>query len=164
MGHDQVYENKNEMEQTTTNTPTQSSPAPATYTPGPWYWDANPKSKTIYLASAARGRMNETVLTCERWGMQSAIFVFHCREGILAKASDYFRNWKGRDHHADWAQTIDHPDAHLIAAAPELFSPLAEIWPMFESCIGQGNGELEGDREAIARAKAAIARATGAAQ
>jgi hypothetical protein len=43
---------------------------------------------------------------------------------LLENAPTFGKNVPGRDHHADWFQTIDHPDAHLIAAAPTLFAAL----------------------------------------
>lgn len=38
----------------------------------------------------------------------------------------------------------------------ELTTSLKEVTRLFKSCIADGNGELEGDREAIARAEALI--------
>lgn len=85
--------------------------------PGPWIWNANPCSKTISLESVAPSRWNETVLACMRWGMSGAIFVFNNQHGLLEKASAYFKNFPKRDHHANWAQTVEHPDADFIAHA-----------------------------------------------
>ena len=43
-------------------------------------------------------------------------------------------------------------------AAPELLESLRDVLSRFRSCIAGGNGEIEGDREAIERANALIAR------
>lgn len=51
-------------------------------------------------------------------------------------------------------------NAKLIAAAPELLESLVTILASFESCIAGGNGELEGDKDDIARAVNAIKKAT----
>ena len=45
-------------------------------------------------------------------------------------------------------------------AAPELLESLRDVLSRFRSCIAGGNGEIEGDREAIERANAVIARCT----
>ena len=51
-------------------------------------------------------------------------------------------------------------NAKLIAAAPELLGSLVKILDNFKSCIAGGNGELETDKEDIAKAEAAIKKAT----
>ena len=45
-------------------------------------------------------------------------------------------------------------------AAPELLESLKTILSNFKSCIGGGNGELETDKEDIAKAEEAILKAT----
>lgn len=54
----------------------------------------------------------------------------------------------------------DYNIAKLIAAAPELLGSLVKILDNFKSCIAGGNGELETDKEDIAKAEAAIKKAT----
>lgn len=88
------------------------------HTPGPWRWFGNTKSHDIHLATVDRGRV--FVLNFVRWGMGSAQPRFQGRgakRGIMVPATelvtyevDYRRDITG----------IDHPDARLIAAAPEL--------------------------------------------
>lgn len=59
------------------------------------------------------------------------------------------------------AQEHRGPQLVLLAdAAPELLASLRDVLARFRSCIADGNGEIEGDQEAIARAFAAIAKAT----
>lgn len=43
----------------------------------------------------------------------------------------------------------------------ELLGALKDIRSRFASCIAQGNGEIAGDKEALARADSAIAKAEG---
>ena len=40
--------------------------------------------------------------------------------GKPARADELAVAVDGREHHADWFADIDHPDARLIAAAPDL--------------------------------------------
>lgn len=51
-------------------------------------------------------------------------------------------------------------NAKLAAAAPELLESLVKILQNFKSCIAGGNGELETDKEDIAKAEVAIKKAT----
>lgn len=93
----------------------------AKFTKGPWKWEINRSNKRVFLS--ARG--NE-VLRFERWGMHSATPTFtevvdgHLLQGV--KAELLAVDIKGREHHRDWCQEIDHPDAHLISAAPEMYA------------------------------------------
>lgn len=52
-------------------------------------------------------------------------------------------------------------NARLIAAAPELAASLRDILGRFQSCIAQGNGEIDGDAEAVERARAVLAKTEG---
>jgi hypothetical protein len=45
----------------------------------------------------------------------------------MVRADELAVNIPGEDHHADWNQDIDHPDARLIAAAPDLLAVLEAI-------------------------------------
>lgn len=40
----------------------------------------------------------------------------------MKNAYDFANPVAGREHHAKWFQDIDHPDARLIAAAPDLLA------------------------------------------
>lgn len=46
------------------------------------------------------------------------------KNGIMRRAVDLSVPQPGREHHADWWRIIEHPDASLIAAAPELLAAL----------------------------------------
>lgn len=90
-------------------------------TPGRWYWNVNPRAKLISLQS--EGGMRQFVIDFARWGMNSAQPRFQV-DGLMRDAQDCLQIVEGREHHADWYQTINHPDANLIARAPELLSSL----------------------------------------
>jgi hypothetical protein len=96
------------------------------FTPGPWRWELNQKSKRLQLCGG-RPRYDLTVLDFVRWGMSGA--APRLRTGgdnlnIMVRADQFPKIVKGREHHADWFQTIDHPDALLIEAAPDLYDAL----------------------------------------
>jgi hypothetical protein len=89
------------------------------FTPGPWRWEINLKSKSIHLVGG-KPRFDETVIDFSRWGMSGAKPTFRLN-GLLVDAEKFAQPIKGREHHASWCQTLNHPDARLIAAAPSLY-------------------------------------------
>lgn len=93
------------------------------YTPGPWRWELSERGKQIRLCS----RSNMTVMDFVRWGMSGAIPRFLSPEHLLRKATDHGVIVPGREHHAEWFKTLDHPDAKLIAAAPQLAEALKDV-------------------------------------
>lgn len=117
----------------------------AKFTPGPWRWFGNTKTKYIYLATTHSGRLY--VMDFVRWGMQSAQPCFQPAPGKIAMqpATDLVR------YEVDYRQDIaciDHPDAYLIAAAPDLYAA-CEL-------------ALESDDKAVKDVlRAALARARG---
>jgi hypothetical protein len=45
----------------------------------------------------------------------------------MIRAEQHSKIVKGREHHSDWFQTIDHPDALLIEVAPDLYDALQRL-------------------------------------
>lgn len=94
------------------------------HTPGPWRWEVNLKSKRVELCGG-KPQFDLTVLNFSRWGMNGAKveFLQRCKSGMLIEPCEKFAvPIPGREHHADWCQTINHPDANLIASAPDLLA------------------------------------------
>jgi hypothetical protein len=58
---------------------------------------------------------------------------------------------------------IDFKDGRMLRASDSLLSCLKDVLSRFRSCIGGGNGKIEGDDEAIRSAEAAIAIIAGGA-
>jgi hypothetical protein len=94
------------------------------HTPGPWRWEFNASSKIIQLCGG-RPCFDKTVMDFVRWGMGGAAPRFMGDDGgflILHKLpdrKDWIAPFPGREHHANWCADVIHPDARLIAAAPD---------------------------------------------
>ncbi len=91
-------------------------------TPGPWQWEVNIEGKTVKL-QGGRQRHDLTVIGFRRWGLNGAAPTFlrpNLRPGLQTcdRAETYATPAPGRAHHADWFQSIAHPDAALIENAP----------------------------------------------
>jgi hypothetical protein len=103
----------------------------STHTPGPWRWELNPSARDIRLIGG-KIRHDLSVLQFVRWGRNGAAPAFRdCspendRLQIMARADNYGVVAPGREHHADWFRLVDHPDARLIAAAPDLLAACEE--------------------------------------
>ena len=102
----------------------------AAHTPGPWRWEINQKGKSLHLVGG-RPRFDLTLMDFERWGMGGATVRFRdtAFDGMnlmhkLHERPDWIKSFEGRDHHADWCADVIHPDARLIAAAPDLLEAL----------------------------------------
>lgn len=124
------------------------------HTPGPWCWNLNLASKCIELESLGRpAMMRETVLRPRRWGMNSATIDFY-DDGLLRPASNFATPVEGREHHAHWMMDVTHPDAVLIAAAPELLAACeAALQFAAESDEDMGANHWPEMRDAVAKAK-----------
>lgn len=100
------------------------------HTPGPWRWEINRKHKSVELCGGfPAGTFDKTVMSFERYGMKGAAPVFHNWTedgwgGAPNRADELAVEKAGREHHADWFALIDHPNARLIAAAPDLLEAL----------------------------------------
>lgn len=99
------------------------------HTPGPWRWEYDATHKAVQLLGG-RPYFDKTVMDFVRWGMGGAQPRFMGLEdgfAILHRLSDrrdWIRPFAGREHHAHWCSAVDHPDARLIAAAPDLLALL----------------------------------------
>ena len=113
------------------------------HTPGPWEWDVAPSGE-VRLATPDRGRLY--VMGFERKGMQGAQPSFsdwgkgprERRGGIMLAFAD--------------AGGANHPDARLIAAAPDLLEACKEALDAGE------DGDWQSARKALCDA---IAKAVG---
>lgn len=121
------------------------------FTPGPWRWEINLKSRSIDLVGG-RPRFDMHLLTFQRWGMTGATPAFISLDPmkLITKAEAFAVPIVGREHHASWCQTLDHPDANLIAAAPDLYAaleallnggPMEETIPIAEAALAKARGE-----------------------
>lgn len=89
------------------------------HTPGPWVWEVSTKNKEASLESLAS--MRPIVMDFTRWGMGGAAPRFH-DHGIMRRVEEFAVQRK--QHHVGFDQWINHPDALLIAAAPDLLGAL----------------------------------------
>ena len=152
------------------------------HTPGPWRWEYSPKRKSVTLVGG-RPQFDKTVMDFSRVGLSGAgpLFIDRgpdkysilCR--LVDKAKEWCRPIKDREHHAGWIQEVIHPDAQLIAAAPELLEALeacAESLAFARDKLGMfGDGDdrdrkadtfdATGSFNALELARAAINKATG---
>lgn len=101
------------------------------HTPGPWRWELNKKFKTINLCGG-KPTFDLIVMGFERYGMQHAQPRFLDTMKILRPSTESAIIIPGREHYKDWFMGIDHPDANLIAAAPELLEALNKCVQYFE--------------------------------
>jgi hypothetical protein len=125
------------------------------HTPGPWRWEFNAQHKSVHIVGG-RPQFDLTVMDFARWGMRGAVPRFRdtSLDGLnlmdrLCDKPEWIAPAPGREHHSKWFQFVTHPDAKLIAAAPELLA----------ACVAL----IRGDdlQKAIDLARAAIAKAQG---
>lgn len=102
-------------------------------TPGPWRWELNLKCKQAQLCGGdpkgGFGAYDLTVMDFVRWGMGGAKPRFRGNKHfVLHNVEDFAAVVPGREHHKDWFQTVDQPDANYIAAcSPDIVLKLIEI-------------------------------------
>lgn len=118
------------------------------HTPGPWRWELDEKNHSIDLRTSGE-RLGGVVMDFVRFGMSSAAPRF--RNGpVLVRADSFGAIEKGREHHADWFKRIDHPDARLIAAAPDLLAALRSLVDLYDDRTSE---EWKAGMAAIAKAE-----------
>ena len=127
------------------------------HTKGPWYWRISRKSRSVELMSATSGR--PYVMAFRRYGMTGAQPQFNTGM-IMIPAHDLAVDIPGQEHNNEWNQTISHPDAHLISAAPDMLEAL-EDHPDPRAFDGDGDLYLIAVDTWLAKARAAIKKARG---
>lgn len=135
------------------------------HTPGPWRWQLNLGSKSLMLVGG-RPMFDKTVMQFDRWGMSGATPMFNGeiagdKYNVMHKVHerpDWIAPFPGREHHADWCATVTHPDALLMAAAPDLKAALEGLLLEYQH-IHPTDPE-----DWVCKARAAISKANGEAQ
>ncbi len=133
------------------------------HTPGPWRWEINQKNKNINLCGGVPA-FDLTVMGFSRWGMSGAAPRFRDENCVLQRADNpnWLQSHHHRNHHFEWCADINHPDARLIAAAPDLLAALEDClsWHDFSDDLTK---PIE-VRAPYMRARSAIAKAKGTQQ
>lgn len=92
-------------------------------TPGPWFWHGYLKHSDIDLVSEASG--HPTVMGFRRWGMQGAAPSFN-KGGAMERIDEPGMVTTRKPHTSEFYQ-VNHPDAFLIAHAPEYITYLLQL-------------------------------------
>lgn len=134
------------------------------HTPGPWQWFGDPKHGGFYLATVNRGR--QYVMDFVRLGMRGAqprfqvgglmvdgkdICRFEVAPGVVGMAA---AKEEGSGVYRHDITEFDHPDARLIAAAPDL---LDALWV----CMEHNALHFGESHNTVIQARAAYKKATG---
>lgn len=144
----------------------------AKFTPGPWAWFGSAGgAPDIYLATNHSGR--RYVMSFRRWGLNGAQPCFQLEGRGMKKASDLLQFEVGDKSiiGVDAAKNdgsvyryqirgIAAPDAHLIAAAPELYEALSVLVDTLSDKLSDISAAF-GEAREITAARAALARARG---
>lgn len=88
------------------------------HTPEPWRWELNEESRDVQLCGG-NPKYDMTVMDFVRWGMGGATprfnFTLETRGlQIMEPAKKFSKPVEGREHHASWFKSINHPDANRI--------------------------------------------------
>ncbi len=134
------------------------------HTPGPWAWFGN-RSGGVYLATPDRGR--RYIMGFRRYGMNGAQPTF-CVGSVMKPAAELVqfavgdesvRGFKNADGDASVYRYdisgIDHPDARLIAAAPDLLESGQDVLALIAAIAPE-----YAESTVTANLRAAIAKAT----
>lgn len=131
------------------------------HTPGPWRWEFSAAGRVLQLVGG-RPRYDLTVMDFCRWGMSGATARLRdtAQDGMnllyrVHERQDWIDQETGREHHKSWHQLVTHPDARLIAAAPELLEALQRFVSAY------GNSDVRLWMSVRDNAVAAVNKATG---
>ena len=138
------------------------------HTPGPWVWRGNAHAQDVYLSTRHGGR--RIVMGFKRWGTANAQPTFR-GQNSLEDAKDLLKFEVGdpsvtgvaearennsvyRLHIAD----IDHPDARLIEAAPEMWDLIVELFedPKLSLMIGGNPNQVSALMERADKLRAKV--------
>lgn len=127
----------------------------AQHTPGPWYWHTDDNGN-VSLCTPNRGRLY--VMDFARKGMSSAQPRFSRWEGVE----------RGRQG-GIMTPGVEHPDARLIAAAPDLAAVLRPLMQRVQNLVDGGcecdlsggthSCDMQRAANEVADARAALAKA-----
>ena len=129
------------------------------HTPGPWRWEFNAQHKTVDLVGG-RPMFDLPVMDFARWGMSRAVPRFRdtSEDGMnlmdrLCDKPEWIEPEPGREHHKHWHQLVTHPDANLIASAPNLLQALKQMLDAFyHDPLGGGqDAAIEAALDAVAK-------------
>lgn len=132
------------------------------HTPGPWRWEFNAAHKTVDLVGG-KPMFDLTVMDFARWGMGHAVPRFRdtSEDGMnlmdrLCDKPEWIAPEQGREHHKKWHQLVTHPDAILMAAAPDLLEACQELIAYCDK-----NPPMGDSLWSVQKIRAAIIKATG---
>ena len=141
------------------------------HTAGPWRWELNEKSRQVHLCGGVP-QFDLLVMDFVRWGMDGAAPRLREPErdglNIMHRCERWAQIVPGREHHAIWFKGLDHADARLIAAAPDLLAACQDALAALEVagdaiCTDPGHdpGVMASVELSRRRLGAAIAKAEG---
>lgn len=139
---------------------------PLKSTPAPWRWEVNKEYKTVYLRGGCP-RFDQNVMSFTRWGMGGAAPEFRGENenhSIMHRVEKWASPVPGREHHAHWFMDVNHPDARLIAAAPDLLWALKRAEMKLAAYVGVCTGDKELIGTVLPMIRAAITKAEGGAK
>jgi hypothetical protein len=129
-------------------------------TEGPWRWELNLKSKRLELCGGVP-RFDLTVMDFVRWGMGGAAprvrRMSAPRLNIMERIELFAKVVLGREHHANWFQSVDHPDMRLMEKSRDLYNVCHKLVDRYYES-GMNPGRLH---EIVVEAQAAIAYVQG---